>query len=321
MGKVPQDPKISGLIFRELLKRGYSLEGNTRVWDIADSKLWYLTPEQAQGYLDLDETDLYKKGTNQAQGEELIKNNLSEILSKIKEKKLNIVDLGCGNGKKAAFLIRILADKLKMRYCPIDISGYMVQKAIQTVSKLPIEEVIEFQWNISDFENLENVTPLLKKGDFKRNLFLILGNTIGNFEIHDILYQIRSAMNEGDLLIIDAARDDNKHEERALKYQKSKDFDNWMVAVPTLLGLKREDLEFGVRFKAPRLEVYYTLKNDRTVIFQNRTVNFYKGDRIIILTAYKYNEEDLRSFFYMYFNKVTIKKSKDSAKILAICKK
>ena len=46
--------KINDLIFKELIKRGYSLEGNTRVWNIADSKLWYLTPEQAQGYLDLD---------------------------------------------------------------------------------------------------------------------------------------------------------------------------------------------------------------------------------------------------------------------------
>lgn len=319
-------PKINGqgindLIFRELLKRGYSLEGNTRIWNIADSKLWYLTPEQAQGYLDLDETSLYKQNTDQIQGEELLRNNLNELLSEIKEDKVNIVDLGCGNGEKAAFLIGLLAGKLKVRYCPIDISAHMVQKAIQTVSKLPIEEVIEFQWNISDFENLENVTPLLKKDDFKRNIFLILGNTIGNFEIHEILYQIRSAMNPGDILIIDAARDDSKHEERAQHYRKSKDFDKWMVSVPMQLGLKREDLEFGVRFKEPRLEVYYTIKNDKIVTFQNRTVQFYKGDQIIILTAYKYPEEDLIGFLYLYFDKVFFKKSKTSAKILAICKK
>jgi len=40
--------KINDLIFKELIKRGYELEGKTRVWDVADSKLWYLTPEQAQ---------------------------------------------------------------------------------------------------------------------------------------------------------------------------------------------------------------------------------------------------------------------------------
>ena len=40
--------QINDLIFKELIKRGYSLEGKTRIWNIADSKLWYLTPEQAQ---------------------------------------------------------------------------------------------------------------------------------------------------------------------------------------------------------------------------------------------------------------------------------
>jgi uncharacterized SAM-dependent methyltransferase len=321
IGKSEKNSEINDLIFKELLKRGYSLEGNTRIWNLADSKLWYLTPEQAQGYLDLDKTELYKENTDQKQGEELVKSNLDEILDRIKEDKVNIIDLGCGNGEKAAFLISLLSQKLKVRYCPIDISAHMVRKAIETVSKLPIEEVIEFQWNISDFENLENVAPLLKKGDFKRNVFLILGNTIGNFDIHEILYQIRSAMNSGDLLIIDAARDDKKHEERAKHYRESKDFDEWMSAVPMQLGLSREDLEFGVRFKTPRLEVYYTINKDKVIHFQNKTLQFFKGDQIIILTAYKYLEEDLTSFFYMYFDDVVFKKSKTSAKILAICKK
>ena len=53
--------KIHDLIFKELLKRGYKLEGKTKVWDVADSKLWYLTPEQAQGFLDLEEDEYYEK--------------------------------------------------------------------------------------------------------------------------------------------------------------------------------------------------------------------------------------------------------------------
>jgi len=53
--------EINDLIFKELLKRGYKLEGKTRVWDVADSKLWYLTPKQAQGFLDLSKTEGYKK--------------------------------------------------------------------------------------------------------------------------------------------------------------------------------------------------------------------------------------------------------------------
>ena len=164
-GFVP-DNGINDLIFKELIKRGYSLEGNTRVWNIADSKLWYLTPNQSQAYLDLDHDKEYKKGTGQSQGEQLIKDNIFEILEEIGDEPINIVDLGCGDGEKAAVIvkeIRKIKPNLKLRYCPIDISGYMVEKAIETFSKLDVEQIIDFQYNISDFENLENITPLLKK--------------------------------------------------------------------------------------------------------------------------------------------------------------
>ena len=53
--------KINDLIFKELLKRGYRLEGKTRVWNVADSKLWYITPKQAQGFLDLEKNKNYKR--------------------------------------------------------------------------------------------------------------------------------------------------------------------------------------------------------------------------------------------------------------------
>ncbi|MBU3923646.1 MAG: L-histidine N(alpha)-methyltransferase [Nanoarchaeota archaeon] len=321
MTTAEETPQINGLIFKELIKRGYSLEGNTRIWNIADSKLWYLTPEQAQGYLDLGNDESYKKNMDEKEGFHLIETNIEEILSKINEKHINIIDLGCGDGKKGATIVKLLQGKAKVRYCPIDISGYMVKKAIDLVSKLDVEEIIESQWNISDFENLENVTPLLEKGDFKRKIFLILGNTIGNFEINEILYEIRNSMKGGDLLVIDAAINDEKHEQRALEYTKNKAFNNWLIKIPEQLGLSKDDVEFGVRFRAPRLEAYYTIKKDKTISLNKKTVTFNKGDQIIILVAYKYDKYDLKSFFNIYFNDVTVRTSKDTCKILAICKK
>ena len=56
--------QVNDLIFKELLKRGYSLRGKTRVWNIADSKLCYLTPNQAQAFLDLERSSEYKKDVN-----------------------------------------------------------------------------------------------------------------------------------------------------------------------------------------------------------------------------------------------------------------
>ena len=90
-----------------------------------------------------------------------------KILDYIKENNINVVDLGCGDGEKAAHIIEHLLKKKKIRYCPIDISAHMVKKSVETLSKTNVGEIIETQWNISDFENLENVVPLLEKGEFK----------------------------------------------------------------------------------------------------------------------------------------------------------
>jgi len=314
-------PEINDLIFRELIKRGYSLEGNTRVWNIADSKLWYLTPEQAQGYLDLDKDATYRKDTGQPEAEDLVKNNIKEIFGKIGKEPINIVDLGCGDGEKAANIIKLLSGKVKLRYCPIDISGYMVEKAIETVSELEVDEIIEFQYNISDFENLENVTPLLRKGEFKKNLFLLLGNTLGNFEINELLYEIRTAMKEGDLFLVDTAIDDHKNEERAESYKKNQKFNDFLIHIPLQLGLKKEDLEWGTRFKNSRIEFYYTILNSKKIIFQNKTVWFDRGDQIIVAIAYKHDKDDLKTYLNMNFNDVLVKISKDHSKAMALCTK
>jgi uncharacterized SAM-dependent methyltransferase len=316
--------EFNDLIFKELLKRGYSLEGKTRVWNIADSKLWYLTPEQAQGFLDLDADTTYKKYVGQPQCEDLVKGSIKEILEAIGDKPMNIVDLGCGDGKKALAMImemKKLKPDLKLRYCPIDISGHMVAKAIETFSNNGIKSIIEFQYNISDFENLENITPLLSRGSFKKNVILLLGNTLGNFEINELLYEIRSAMKTGDVFIVDTAIDDHKQEERAEAYKKNKAANNWLIHIPLQIGLKPEDVELGVRFRNSRIEVFYILKNDKEIKFQDKKVHFYKGDQIIVVVAYKHDKEDLKTYLNIHFDDVIVKVSEDNSKVLAICKR
>lgn len=314
--------KISPLTFRELVKRGYSLEGNTRIWNIADSKLWYLTPEQAQGYLDLDHDSSYKQHTGQGQAEQLIRESIEEIAKRIKATSINVVDLGCGDGTKAAYFVnelRKIKKNLKVRYCPIDISSYMVSKATETFSKAHKDEVVRFQYNISDFENLENITPLLRNSEFKTSIFLLMGNTLGNFEIHELLYTIRVSMGPSDIFVVDTAIDDHKQEARAAAYQSSALWKNWLIHIPLQIGLEKSDVQLGARFRNTRIEVYFTLLHDKEVTFQNKSIEFHKGDQIIILVAYKHGKEDLKSYLNMHFGNVKFNFSGDNSKVLAVC--
>ena len=314
--------KINDLIFREVIKRGYSLEGKTRVWNIADSKLWYLTSEQAQSYLDLLDSEDYKTEFGPKEMI-LIKKELNEILSRVGPNSLNLIDLGCGDGRKAVvFLDEILKRKIAVRYCPIDISGYMVQKAIEKMSHLNVHEIITSQWNISDFENLYNIVPLLNQGVFKKNLFLLLGNTLGNFEINELLYSVRNAMKSGDFLLIGNGLDNAKVEEDVVKFCKENKLNNeFLIKIPLQIGLSREDIRLDVRFVNSRVEFYYILEDDKTVEFQGRKISFFKGDQIIVAVAYHYKKEEFMSFLKMYFGDVELFVSKDGSYTLALCKK
>jgi len=311
--------QINDLIFRELIKRGYSLEGNTRVWNIADSKLWYLTPEQAQSFLDLENSKEYNEDIIQKEIK-IIRENMKEIVEKVGGKPINLIDLGCGDGKKAVLFIDELKGKVKIRYCPIDISSYMVERAISRISKKDVEEIIKFQWNISDFENIENVANLLRYKDFKKNFFLLLGNTLGNFEINELMYEIRSAMEWNDLLLIGNGLS-RKDIPRLLASYTTESVNNFLIQIPLQLGLRGEDIKFGTRFQNQRIELYYTLKKDRIIEFQKKKVNFNKGDQIIVAVSYHYNKDDFISFMKMYFGDVDVFVSDDDSYALVLCKK
>src|SRR3989344_9078146 len=233
-----------------------------------------------------------------------------------------VISLGCGNGKKGNIFINGLKDKIKIRYCPIDISGYMVEKAIENITKENVDEIVTFQWNVSDFENLENIAPLLRRGDFKRNLFLLLGNTFGNFETHEILYNITSGMDKSDYLLVGNGLNNGKIEKDIVKVCKNNaGFDKFLSLIPLQLGLDKNDLFYDVRFRHSRIEFYYTLLHDKQIVFQHRSHQFYKGDQIVVAVAYHYKKEDMIRYLKLYFKEVSFFVSKDGSYVLALCKK
>lgn len=311
--------QVNDLIFKELLKRGYSLYGRTRVWNISDSKLWYLTNEQAQAFLDIEKSKAYEEEVIKKEVD-LIEQHLTEILNKVGTKPINIIDLGCGDGKKAVLFIKHLKGKVKLRYCPIDISGYMVEKAINKIKNMNVGEVVQFQWNISDFENLENVANLLRIESYKSNLFLLLGNTLGNFEINELLYEIRSGMKNGDFLLIGNGLD-NRHYDDILKSYSTPEIKSWLVKILTQVGLDEKDVEFSTRFAHSRVELYFILKKDKKIVFQDKSIQFNKDDQVLVAVSYKYDEHEFKRLMKLYFDDMKVYVSQDRSYALALCKK
>ena len=311
--------KINDLIFKEILKRGYKLEGKTRVWNVADSKLWYLTPKQAQGFLDFEKAKSYKREVIEKEVS-LIKKHLKEIIKELPFKFCNLIDLGCGNGKKASLFIKELNKYLGLRYCPVDISSYMVNKAAKTIRKLNIGKVLEFNWNISDFENLDNITPLFRDLKFRHHFMLLLGNTLGNFDREDILHGIKKSMNKNDILLIGNGliiKDINK----ITTPYKDKLMDKFLISVINQLGLNTNGVKYSARFKNSRVEMIYTLKDNKTIKHLGRTLNLRKGDMIITAISYKYSKKEFKKILSKFFSQVKLFTDPKETYGLALCKK
>jgi uncharacterized SAM-dependent methyltransferase len=313
--------QINDLIFRELIKRGYSLEGNTRIWNIADSKLWYLTPDQANAYLEaVEKAPEYKEAMIDKEIK-LLKNNMPKISEEMmKKNNVTIMDIGCGDGKKAVVPIEFLKSiGKKITYCPIDISGHMVEKAKEKISKMDIDELVEFKWNISDFENLKNVTPLLRKNE--EGLFMLfLGGTLGNFELHEVLYQIRESMNGRDIILIGTGLSNEKGKNQSKAY-KTEYADLFLGKVLEQLSFKRDEITYDSRYKNHRVECFYTINKKKSIKFQGKEIVFNKGDKIIVSVSYKYDSEQFDKALDLYFDSKEIFTDNDKSWALALCKK
>lgn len=311
---------ISGLIFKELIKRGYSIEDGKRVWNVADSKLWYLKPDQAQSYLDVLDSAEYGSGFAPKE-KTMISKYIEEICNHFNDAPTNIIDLGCGDGRKAIQFIEAIGKKQRVRYCPVDISAYMVKKAIEKISRMDVEEVIESKWNISDFENLENVTALLTTKEYRKNLYLLLGNTLSNFDFHDLLYQIRGSMKGGDYILIGNGIEETQVEEKLLRFFENPNWDNFFSKILLQLGFNRKDIKLGARFKNSRLEWYYNILNDHTITLSDKSVKINKGEKIIVAVSYHYTQKEVQDYLKLYFEEVDLKISEDKKYVLALCKK
>jgi len=310
---------INDLIFRELIKRGAKHTDKGRLWYLADSKLWYVTPVQAQGYLDLEQSPEYRDGLIHAEIE-LIGQNLDVLLAQLPEQKYNLVDLGCGNGQKAAMFIRSLGKRLGVRYCPVDISSYMVSKALTTLGGLDIDGVVECKENISDFENLTNVMPAFRRGGYEGSFILLLGNTIGNFDREDILEGIYQSMQPQDFLLIGTELRNDKRIEEIVQEYDSDLVNQFLIHLPKQIGLTDQDVEFEVEFNKDRVDLFYRVKRDKAVTHLGRKVEFKAGDKILAAISYKYTQNELRQLLEKRFE-TKLYPNKKGNYALALCKK
>ena len=139
---------------------------------------------------------------------DLILDNEDKILSRLQSKEYSVLDVGCGDGKKAAAILTRLEhySRGELNYFPLDISDRMINIATDNVELA--HENLHIESFKEDFEkgNFSKITYYLRRRYQRNNLILFLGQTIGNLsDSHRVLINVRESMTEKEVLLVGMA--------------------------------------------------------------------------------------------------------------------
>ncbi len=132
---------------------------------------------------------------------EVFERHAGDILDRFRGQPINLVDLGAGDGRKTAVLLRHLVERdIDVRYVPIDISEGAMAGLVESMGArlptLPIAGLVS--------EYFQGIRWLADQTD-RINVVLFLGSNIGNFDkprARAFLRRLRNAMNPEDHALI-----------------------------------------------------------------------------------------------------------------------
>jgi len=292
-------------ICRELIKNGYSEEKGVRVWDIARRAFRFVNLDMAKAFLKVREHPRYKATIMDIETN-LLKENIPKFFKNFIDQRFNLINLSCVDGTKSKLILGLLPENLKLRYCPVSVSEYLVKLSLENVKKSNFTNVIDYAPRVSDdFWNLDQTGAALRNNSYQRNVLLLLGSFLSSFDINDYLFRLNQSMLPGDVLIIgNGIRKGDRFVN--LETYKHPMFNNWLIHLIRQLRFKDEEVEYNARFAHNRLEMYYKIKEDKKIISEGRKIEFRNGDEIIVAFQYKLYAQELRDFCDMYFDNVQL---------------
>lgn len=237
--------------------QGYFLEQfhtvNSGVIDLSGrSDLWYHTPKQSRDFSKVVPAEsieaLFLPTFSQA---------IEYLLSDCLERRISIIDLGCGNGTKGGMFARELETMNPTLYLA-DANREVIVSARQNAKKYfsGIPRVISFDLS-------EPCDRPFSKIDGRR-IFLFLGQTLGNFDDpRRIMQNISDGLKPGDYLVLEVDL-----EKDLQTYKECESFFRHYMGV---LGFSDGDIDYHARENGGGVEMYFmtnTLAQAKTCSYE-----------------------------------------------------
>ncbi|HEY6873242.1 MAG TPA: L-histidine N(alpha)-methyltransferase [Geobacteraceae bacterium] len=189
---------------------------------------------------------------------EILAEHGPDLAARLGRRPFNLVDLGAGDGRKTALLLRSLLDQgVPFTYVPVDISVEAMRQLTGSLTREFDRTALEVKGLIADYFD---ALRWVKRTEGAGTVVLFLGSNIGNFDAiqgQAFLRSLRSALHEGDRLLIGS---DLKKDPRVI--ERAYDDKGGITRKFNLNLLERMNRELGADFDPGRFvyRSYYDVR-------------------------------------------------------------
>jgi uncharacterized SAM-dependent methyltransferase len=237
---------------------------------------------------------------------------------------INIYDLGTGDGEKADKLISTI-ERIKpatlINYYAVDFSQKMLDI---TTAKIkgdhPLLNIIQMKADLLELDH-----KIVPNGHNQNNvnIFLLLGNTYGNFESQKLLKMLHNLLGENDVLVIGMELMGSNSDTGKFVREYSTEADKkFILSFFSELSLDESNLGFEAIFneKTQRIELYATIKTLPDLLVPNvKSLGLKSGQKILMVSSWKPTENELVDQLSKYFD-TSVALNDDKTLAVVLCR-
>ena len=224
----------------------------------------------------------------------LLKKRVQDFLASFDSTdKVNVIDIGCGDGTPVLPILENLHKKgAHFRYIPLDISAELIGIAEKTIKNTYPD--CEVKKVVLDFElgNFSDVTYDIKSGGYS-NLLCFLGSTVGNFSDRNrVLTNMRDSMGIGDFLLVGVEMTNFSKVAKLVSHYINTEVESLLFNIPLEIGINKSmtDYEAGWNDRENQIECSMIIRKDQKVTVGNDSFILEKGEKILLARSVKFNE-------------------------------
>jgi uncharacterized SAM-dependent methyltransferase len=232
---------------------------------------------------------------------QLILDNLDNLINRFRQyKKINLVDIGCGNGLPVIPIIEKLRENgFIISYTALDISQRLIDiDKIELLKKFPD---LDYASYVTDFDrfNISDILIFNKNENPSANVLLYLGGTLGNQTDTGRIYaNLRDSMGLDDFLMVSegiATTLPKNNSSQANQYHLKRT--TWILDLIGLKGLYSEgvfDIFDPIKKETSRkIKLLKNVTVEMEIDTRSIKINFNEGDEILVFRFYWYKETEI----------------------------